>query len=439
MATRSMPRLAAAEQPAFQWALFALGFFLQFNLVPTAWHIPVTRFTQLLMLPCIAFLVHRLASRTNMIFTVFYCAVMMLFVVLHLAFSGTSLTFGSGNSDLAVTIGYALYLLGGVGIYIMLAQRNGTSWFCWGILIGALLSLIVFVMEAHGMTGLAQSLGLAQPNQTVQKMGGEDGFSRLTGMWGHANAVGHVLAIAAPAAGYLFVSRRERMPLVLLGIIMLVCFYFTANRGGIIATMVTGVVMLFARKESIRAQRRSILITLGGLAVVAYGLYYLPSPDFIYARFSGGSGMNNNATGRVVTLMAGLDLAVRHPFGMSITDWGDALHRSTGFDTPHNGFISMANGMGVPFVLMYIWAVVTVGIAGLRKPRKLSLDIFLMLAAVQMSVSFLFEELSYVDAFMMMTSLVLARVFSGAVDMTGRARTRVQRRQPDAQAQPATQ
>jgi hypothetical protein len=69
----------------------------------------------------------------------------------------------------------------------------------------------------------------------------------------------------------------------------------------------------------------------------------------------------------------------------------------------------------------------------------LSLDIFLMLAAVQMSVSFLFEELSYVDAFMMMTSLVLARVFSGAVDMTGRARTRVQRRQPDAQAQPATQ
>ncbi|QJU57104.1 O-antigen ligase family protein [Sphingomonas sp. AP4-R1] len=441
MATRSMPKLAAVEQPSYQWAAFALGFFLQFNLVPTAWHIPITRFTQLLMLPCIAFLVHRLASRPNPLPTLLYCAGMLLLVVLHLAFSGTPLAFGGGNIDLAASVGYALYLLGGVGLYIMLAQRSGTSWFCWGILIGGLFSLLVFVMEANGLTGLAKAIGLTQPTQSLQKIGSDDGFTRLTGMWGHANEVGHVLAIAAPAAGYLYVSRRERMPLVLLGLITMACFFFTANRGGVIAVIVTGLAMLVARKERVDIKRKSFLFTMLGVVGVCYALYFLPSPDFIYARFAGDSGaINSNASGRLVTTRLGIDIALHHPFGMGVTDWRAALERGSGFQTPHNGFISMTNGMGIPFLLMCVWALIAVTLAGLRQPRKLSLDIFLMLAAVQMAVSFMFEELSYVDSFMMISALIMARVYSGAVNLVGRGRGRgavPMRRKPDAQAQPA--
>lgn len=439
MATVPRPRPAIAESRSYLWGAFLVGFFLQFNLVPTAWHIPITRFSQLVMLPCIAFLVHRLLSRANPLSTLFYCVLMLLFVALHLALGGASLAFGNANIDLALSVGSALYLLGGVGLYILVAQRSGTTWFCWGILLGGLLSLIVFVMEANGMTGLAKAIGLAQATQNVQMVAVGGGIGRLTGMWGHANEVGHVLAIAAPAAGYLFVSKRERMPLVILGIILAVCFFYTANRGGIIAAMATCIAMLFARKESIAVQRNSILLTLGAMAVIAYALYFLPPPAFIYERFADDAAMTNNASGRMATTLAGIEIALRHPFGMQVQDWRSALLSQTGFQTPHNGFISMANGLGVPFLLMYLFALVVVVIAGLRQPRKLSLDIFLMLAAVQMSVSFLFEELSYVDAFMLMFSLVMARVYSGAVNLAerrpavGRARRRT-----DAEARPVT-
>lgn len=441
MATPPLPRRAAGESQTYLWAAFAVGFFLQFNPVPLAWHIPVPRFSQFAMLPCIAFLVHRMLSRTNLLSPLLYCALMLLFACIHVAVAGTSLMFGGGNTDLAITVSYVLYLIGGVGLYILLTQRSATAWFCWGLLIGALLSLVVFVMEANGMSGLAKLLGLTQSNQTIQKIGVSDGFSRLTGMWGHANEVGHVLAIAAPAAGYLYVARRERMALLVLAIVTGACFYFTANRGGVIAVLVTCIVMLFARKEVVAVKRRSILIMLAALAVISYALYFMPSPDFIYARFSDESGATKNASGRVETTLAGIELALQHPFGIGDTDWRAALQARTGFSTPHDGFISMAYEMGLPFVLMVMVAMAIVSFAGFRQPRTFSLDIFLMLAAVQMMISFLFEELSYVDPFVMLVSLILARVYSGAVSTVtrrGARGTAPSRRQVDLQAQPAT-
>ncbi|PZU07037.1 O-antigen ligase [Sphingomonas sp.] len=434
MATRLMPAAAAGDAGVYRWAAFGTGFLLQFNLVPAAWHIPVTRISLIAMLPWIAFLIHRLLSRANPLSTILYSAIIVLFVFLHLAFSGTALTFGGGNVDLALSLGYLIYLLGAVGLYIVLAQRSGTAWFCWGLLFGALTSLLVFVMQAIGLGGLAISLGLSQPRQVIQGL--VDGSSRLTGMWGHANEVGHILAISAPAAGYLFVSRRDRAPLVLLAIIMGGCFFFTANRGGMIAAIITCIAMFFARKESVMEQRRPLLITLALLAVVGYALYFLPAPEFIFARFTEDSNINNNASGRLGTTLAGLEMAVTHPFGMSGVDWRSALRSRTGFSTPHNGFIAMTNSIGLPFVLMYLVALVTVVLAGLRKPRKLSLDIFLMLAAVQASFSFMFEDVSLADPFMVIIGLIMARVYSGAVTLAAPRRRNASagRRQADAQA-----
>jgi O-antigen ligase len=437
MARPLTPRAAPAEPRSYQWSAFATGFFLQFDLVPTAWHIPITRISLVIMLPWIAFLVHRLLSRTNLLWTILYGVLMLIFVLLHLAFSGTSLNFGGGNVELAVSLSYALYLLGGIGLYIALAQRSGTGSFCWGLLIGALVSLIVFVMQAAGLGSLAIALGLSQPRQVIQELGGS-GFSRLTGMWGHANAVGHILAIAAPAAGYLFIARRDRLPLILLAVIMGTCFFFTANRGGMIAAVLTCIAMLFMRKESVMAQRRTFLIAIGGLVGISYAMYFLPSPEFIYVRFTEDSGINSNASGRVATTLSGIELAIRHPFGLSSTDWRASLKENTGFITPHNGFITLAYQMGLPFLLMYLAAIVGCVLAGLRKPRKLSLDIFLMLAAVQASISFMFEELSNADPFIVLIGLIMARCYSAAVDVNGRRRTRVEpRRQPDNGREPA--
>lgn len=418
------------DQPTAPYQLYAcflVGLFLQFNIVPVAFHIPVPRITQLLTLPLIGFLIYTIAfSKRSFTQTIAYLSAMTILIAVHMFASGTSMSFGGSNSDLASALAFGLYLFGAVGLYLLLSKRNATNYFAWGIVIGGLLSLVAFFMQAHGMAALARTLGLAQPNQVVARLSDEGETIRLSGMWAHANQVGHVLAMVAPASGFLLLSRGNKLPTVLMAIAMLVCFNYTGNRGGVITSVLTAIAAIFIRSETTRSRRRAIVGSAIFLFIATYALYFMPLPESFYARFEHNANMDRNASGRLLTTQEALTLAIEHPFGMSQPDWRSALVQRTGFSTPHNGFFALANAMGLLFLLMFVGAQIRVVMLGLKKPRDLSLDIFLALAAFQIALSFMFEELGYTDTFMFVIALIMARVYSGAVDF----RTPMLRRGP---------
>lgn len=414
------------------------GFFLQFDLVPTAWHIPITRITLILMIPFILYLFHYITTYRKLTKVTGYLVAIPAFSLLHIASTGMSLSFGASNTDLALALGFVLYLVGGIGIYITLFRRGGTDGFCWGLLLGALCSLPILVLQANGFGDLLIKVGFAEPRQVVQQVNLPGLTERLTGMWGHANEVGHVLAIATPAACYLYLYRQTRLPLAIAAIVSVVGYYYTVNRGGIIASMLVFIMTLFIKNKQVgidysKQKPNDILIAAIALGVIVIALYLLPTPEFLYKRLDDANAINQNAGGRFATTLAGLQAALQSPFGSLSSDWRWTMKGLTGFTTTHNGFLSLAFELGALALPFFIFAFGAVVVQGFRTSKRLSLDTYLMLASIQVSISFMFEELSDCDAFMLMMGIIMARVYSGVVDVKadqsdgGKARRRRRR------------
>ena len=268
-------------------------------------------------------------------------------------------------------------LCGFAGLYLSLAIADDPTPFCFGLVFGLAGSIGIFVLQNSGV-----------PESQLVAWGLAPGFRpylfeiarelpRYSGLWSHPNEVGHVAALGAPGAAYLYLVQRRFWPLVLTAICLLATFYFCWSRGGFTAGALTLIIaMLWPRDGKIGATH---IVAILAMVAAAFGLTQI---DFISSRFAADPNVQGNITERLELDLQGLYLAIQHPLGLSINDYFSEITSATGgVGSPHNGFLFFGAVLGVLPLCVLVWAL----IANLN-PRE-ERDVIFSVLAIQFCIS----------------------------------------------------
>jgi hypothetical protein len=295
---------------------------------------------------------------------------------------------------------YILYSFAALYLATVLSDAASLEWFCWGLIIGLLATVPIFILQASDYSSKLVEWGLV-PGYAYVFSSAESDFARYSGLYGHPNEAGHVAALSAAAGAYYALVRRNYIPSILVGVGLIAVFYFTRSRGGLLAGVVT-----LAAPYLLPSQRSTLfrLATTVALAAIAFGLMW--QLDFIASRFTADPNEAYNIADRLDSILSGLQVLATHPFGMPINEFLSYVAAgSGGVTSPHNGFIFLGGVFGIlplsAFVLAWAVSLYTFD----------RIDVFFALFAVQMCVSLLFEQMpgSYPFAFAM--CLIGARSF----------------------------
>ena len=391
---------------------FLAGFLLQFNFQPRAFGIPVDRVSILLQSGLVVILMLLLLNRRVGGRGVAFLVGAFLLFAANIMANGADLAFGYGNVDLSISVTYALSLVAAVPLLWALREQVCVEAFCWGVVLGGAGGAVVAVMQTFGLSPLLTSFGLVPAGQTVQVVGGLLG-SRQGGMWGHANELGHVVAMTVPAGLALTSTGRGRIALPLAILSNLAVFYVAGNRGGIVSASVTIVAALYFGGGLRLAVGRFMVASLTILAAIPLILIFLNSDNLLYQRFASDGNIDNNIAGRLSSTAYGVKLALTHPFGLGWNEWHAALRADTGISSTHNGFISVAFAFGALFCALFILALVKqVSISPVVKD-KAPIDTLLFYSSIGIAISMLFEQLGYSIPFIFMACLITARFILG--------------------------
>ena len=225
--------------------------------------------------------------------------------------------------------------------------------------------------------------------------------SRYSGLSGHPNEAGHVAALSAAAGAYFAVVRRRFIPAALVFVGLMIIFYYTWSRGGLLAAGVILAVPFLITRGRVTILRVAIMgaILLLLVAVVS-------QLDFVAFRFAYDPNANNNISDRLDSILAGLQVMLTNPLGLREDQFLSAVaSESGGVGSPHDGFIFFGGIFGLPPLALLLAAFATSFLV------RDEIDIFFVMFAAQISLSFLFEVLpgSYSYAFAL--CLVGARAF----------------------------
>ena len=142
-------------------------------------------------------------------------------------------------------------------------------------------------------------------------------------------------------------------------------------------------------------------MTAIGLAALA-----VSQLDFLSERFAADQNASGNFAERLATTIAGLQVAITHPFGLSVTDFISELDSlSGGVGSPHNGFVFMGAVLGAGPLIAMIWAIATS--FKIEEPT----DMFFAYLSFQISISYLFEQLPATIPYMFFITLLMGRAF----------------------------
>ena len=295
---------------------------------------------------------------------------------------------------------YVAYSFAGLYVAIVLSGNSELENFSWGLIIGLLATVPIYVLQDAGWSTTLISWGLS-PGYGLTFDQISRAVPRYSGLSSHPNEAGHVAALATAAGSYFLLVRHRMLPLMLVAGGLLVTFYYTWSRGGLIAGgLILAIPFLYARG------RASVLrFGIMSLALIVM-IFLLSQLDFVSARFGEDPNATNNMAERFSSILAGFQVMLMKPFGMSIEEFISLVAAgSGGVASPHNGFLFFGGIFGVLplFILIVAFAV------NLRVHT--SQDVFFALLTLQVCISFLFEQLPGSLPYAFIMCLLVARAF----------------------------
>jgi hypothetical protein len=348
------------------------------------------RISDVLCVVAVAFLGLRVLATGRLVpLTVFAAGIGALSVVRVL-----EPTFAGDPRTVILALHYFAYSFAGLYLAMLLRDEAARNAYCWGLVIGLVATVPIFVMQDLGYEAELIRFGLVPGFYQILQL--DIGSTlRYAGLWSHPNEASHVAALAAPAGAYLFLVRRRLLPLVLVAAALIAVFYYTQSRGGLLAggTILT-FPLLLGRQGDIKILRVAIAcMGIVGCVLVASQL------DFFSSRFAD-PGEAGNFAERLNTILYGIATVLTNPFGLSVYDFTEMIAAGTGgVGSPHNGFLAFAGIFGwLPFAVLVI--------AMLRcLSMRSDLDVLFAFIAIGVVFSFMFEELplSYPYAFVVCT------------------------------------
>lgn len=386
--------------------VFGVGFFIQCNIATNALGLRFLRITDpivLLGLPLLGLLYVRFLTLGIMVLHIIPMTLIFMLTVM--------LAHARGDGEFYTTAFTYLYALFFLFFTYLLFKEERLETFCWGLLAGfAAVSVLLFldrIMQPQlAAVGLSYNFDEAAVRAAVAN--GEHSplllrIEKAGGLWVHGNEAGPALALAAAAAAYLSERfRRVAIFAIFLGVYALT-FTQTLNRSGAISMLLIGV-MLYSRMFSVRLLLKSyfglVLIVLALAALLPLGLFDWIEEAFA-RRFIQDTNSANNASERIITVLAGIQVMMSYPFGIGFTARSMEMQSIVGIGTPHNGFLSTAFASGA----LYSFTVIGSMIYTILRPRKVS---FFVYAAMAVAIGYMFEELNFNPAFMSFVSLVVA-------------------------------
>lgn len=299
-----------------------------------------------------------------------------------------------------LTYHYMLYSLAALYVVIVLEDVVALERFCWGLIFGLLASVPIFVVQDSMFSSKLAEWGLTPGYSQVAWADGS-GYARYAGLWSHPNEAGHIAALSAAAGAYFAFVRRRFLPLALVFVGLIAVFYYARSRGGFIAGgAILAIPFLITRG------RTSVFRLMVTSAIVGLSIVLVSQIDFIGSRFGDDPNGANNIAQRLESIESGLNVLLTRPLGMPIDEFMSYVSAGSGGTTsPHNGFIFF----GGVFGLLPLSAFLVACAASLRV--RDDTDVFFALLTVQVTISFLFEQLplSYVYAFVI--CLIGAKAF----------------------------
>jgi O-antigen ligase len=308
------------------------------------------------------------------------------------------------RNDYTVTIGirYVVYSLSALFLASALQESRTMSWFCYGVIGGLVAAIGVFFLQNASISrSTLLSFGLIAGY--ANDYGGYiRDTPRYSGLWGHPNEAGHVGALAAAAGIYLYLVERKVLPLAVVCAGLLGFFYYTLSRGGLIAGGATIVIAVMIPKDGKILDARF----LGGLAFVAIAALGVSQLDFLFSRFTNDQNASGNFAERLDTTLAGLQIALTHPLGSSLTDFVSELDSLTGgVGSPHNGFVLIGAVFGIAPLIVIVWAIAN----SFRIQRPT--DVLFAYLALQICISNMFEQIPASIAYTFCLALLIANAF----------------------------
>jgi O-antigen ligase len=379
---------------------FSLGFFLEFNVLvggngegaaaTGGFGFRVIDFLSAAVLGLLV--IRAFAPRRILALLVFSVLVAVLFL--------TPLLRADQRTD-TLTMHYMLYSFAALYVVMLLHDGQTVDSFCWGLVIGLLASIPIFVLQDLGYTSTLMGMGLI-PGYFYSVLQTEGDMPRYAGLWGHPNEAGHVSALAAAAGAYLGFFRGRTLALYATAVGLVTVFYYTQTRGALIAAgLVFIVAILFSGSGRVGSWRWVVL-----LGFVIVGLAAASQTGFITARFEQDSGTAGNFAERLASTLYGFQLVLTHPFGLSAAEFSSLMSSGTGgIATPHNGFIFFAGIFGVLSLAIVVFAFIS------NVRFRSDDDPFYALLALQIGLSCMFEQMpgSYSYAFLICT--IVGRAF----------------------------
>jgi hypothetical protein len=295
---------------------------------------------------------------------------------------------------------YVLYSFAALYLVVILDDVSVLEWFCWGLIVGLLATIPIFLAQDSGYSAKLVEWGLS-PGYAPFIGGTVRAVPRYAGLGGHPNETGHVAALTAAAGAYFVVARRRFLPGILVAAGLMVVFYYTWSRGGFIAGGIILAIPFLMTKGRINIFR---LAMMSAVLVLAFAV--LTQIDFVASRFSDDPNAANNIADRIESTLSGLSVLLTNPMGMPFDDFISLVASgSGGVESPHNGFIFF----GGIFGLLPLAAMLAAFAVNFRV--RDDVDIFFALLTLVICISFMFEQLPGSYSYAFTVCLVGARAF----------------------------
>ena len=201
---------------------------------------------------------------------------------------------------------------------------------------------------------------------------------------------------------------------------LIVVFYYTRCRAGLFIGGATVLLSLLLVLGRLTFARFTVVVLVGIVSLVL-----VSQIDFIASRFADDPSSTNNISERLDTILSGLHALLAYPFGLGVNEFDNIVWSETGLPTPHNGFIFF----GGVFGLLALSALLVIFAASLR--ARNDTDMFFVFLTMQVSLSFLFEQLSGSPSFAFATCLIAGHSYLGTRfggELVGRTPGRISRR-----------
>jgi hypothetical protein len=278
---------------------------------------------------------------------------------------------------------YMLYSLAALYVVVITSETSPLEWFCWGLIIGLVATIPIFVLQDSAYAGKLIEWGVTPRYAQTLFYGAEGGFLRYSGLSGHPNEAGHVAALSAAAGAYFALARKKNLPLIITAIGVVAVFYYTRNRGGLFvggAILALSLILAQGRATFVRFAVTAAVIAMLGIVALQV--------DFIASRFGDDAVVANNLSERLMSTLAGFNILLSHPLGLPIDEFSSYVFSETSaVSTPHNGFIFFGGVFGLLALLVLVY------VCGASLRVRIEGDIFYAFFALQVALSLLFEQL----------------------------------------------